>query len=253
MAKKKKDQRGELAPTYWIVPAAQGKGGEDAGWEYGLPPGIKPEEWPRHCRSGLPLRHGFTIRIPAEYRARGPELVALSYFHPGDSESYPSTGPAAARAKSILKGGKLKASEKGQAFWEALAAHAASKHPHSVIRRDILEHDHAIVWHTEEAFSGAKCRRPSEPLPDGINGKAMKLDAPVVRAKRLKMIRKAPDRVHIQLGWPLHPVQLDEDQLIEAGWSGMVMEIETDIGDVNYGDGNCQIDLQKGFLDWACT
>jgi hypothetical protein len=116
MRKKKKVERAAL-PAYWIVPARTARGGEVVGWEYGLPPGISPAEWPRHARSGLPLCHGFTIRVPAEYRTRGADRVALSYFHPGNSESYPSTGPAAARVKSILKGGKLKKGEVGHAFW----------------------------------------------------------------------------------------------------------------------------------------
>jgi hypothetical protein len=81
----------------------------------------------------------------------------------------------------------------------------------------------------------------------------MHLEKPVGTERALCFQEEQPDRVYIQLGWPLHPVQADEDQLHENGFGKMVMEIETDVGGVNYGDGNCQIDLESGLLEWACT
>jgi hypothetical protein len=59
--------------------------------------------------------------------------------------------------------------------------------------------------------------------------------------------------LHIQFGWPLHPVQNTEEELQERGFGPQVLEIEADVGGANYGDGNCQIDLARGLLDWACT
>lgn len=238
--------------TVWIDRGEEGDA-RAAGWEFGLPPGISPAQWPRSRASGLPLVHGFTVRVPPRFRAKGEERVALSYFHPGDSESYPSDEAVVARVGAVLDGGALNEEERGQAFWEALREHAAASHPATVYHQDILEHDHAIVWHTEEELRGARCPRPETPVPEGIDIQAMHLDEPVGEERVLRFLEGKPERVYIQFGWPLHPVQADEDELAENGFGAMVMEIETDVGGVNYGDGNCQIDLENGLLDWACT
>jgi hypothetical protein len=241
----------ERASTFWIVP------GDDparaAGWEHGLPPGIAEDQWPRSRASGLPLVHGFTIRVPAPHRARGADRVALSYFHPGDSESYPSEGEVTARVAAVLGGAALAQGEEGHPFWRALAAHAASRHPAVVRYRDILDHDHAIVWHTEADLAGPRCARPETPLPEGIDGAAMHLEDPVLEARPLRLAEAAPERIHIQLGRPLHPVQSTEEELYAQGFGEQVLEIETEVGGANYGDGNCQIDLANDLLDWACT
>jgi len=229
--------------TYWLVR----EGDAVAGWEHGLPPGIAPEEWPRSRASGLPLMHGFTITVPEEFRVKGSERVALSYFHPGDSESYPSR--SADRVAAIL-GGEPAGDEP---FWQALAAHAASRHPATVYLRDILEHDHSVMWHTAAVLERPRCPRPETDLPDGIDGKAMHLDNPVAEAQPLYLTQEQPSQVLIQLGTPLHPVQCSEEELAEQGFGDRVMEIETDVGGANYGDGNCQIDLEADLLDWACT
>ncbi|MEQ1649403.1 MAG: hypothetical protein ABL898_12515 [Hyphomicrobiaceae bacterium] len=50
------------------------------GWVFGLPPGITHEQWPLDPISGYPLMHGFTIRLPEDYRVHGPDIVALSFF-----------------------------------------------------------------------------------------------------------------------------------------------------------------------------
>lgn len=51
-----------------------------AGWCFGLPPGIEPDQWPLDPCDGYPLMHGFTVMIPDAYRCRGPDLVAISFF-----------------------------------------------------------------------------------------------------------------------------------------------------------------------------
>jgi hypothetical protein len=237
--------------TVWIVPADK-PGAGDAGWEHGLPPAIAPHQWPRHRESGLPLVHAFTVRVPEPFRARGAERVALSYFHPGDAESYPSSG-GGGRAAEILDGAALTPAEKNEPFWGALAAHAAAEHAAIVYYRDILEHDHAIVWHTEAELAAPRCPRPEAPLPGGVDGRAAHLDQPVAAEQPLRFSAEEPARVFIQLGGPLHPVQASEEELRDQGFGDCVLEIETDVGGANYGDGNCQIDLENDLLDWACT
>ena len=51
-----------------------------SGWVFGLPPGITPQQWPLDPHSGYPLKHGFTLLLPLEYRVHGPEIIALSFF-----------------------------------------------------------------------------------------------------------------------------------------------------------------------------
>ena len=53
---------------------------DNHGWVFGLPPGITPEQWPLDPISGYPLMHGFTVRLPEDYRVHGPDIVALSFF-----------------------------------------------------------------------------------------------------------------------------------------------------------------------------
>jgi hypothetical protein len=228
--------------TYWIVGS-----GSDAGWQHGLPPSITAAEWPRHARSGLPLVHGFTIRVPAEYRARGADRVALSYFHPGDTESYPPAAAEAARVQAIFGGAGLTDAEAAQPFFRALAEHASARKDRTQLFTDLLQHTHAIVWLTEDELAAPRCARPSS-LPEGSLGKAMALDQPVRDAEPLGFSASEPERgTLIQLGGPLHWIQSEIEE-----FGDVVMEIEDGVGNANYGTGNCQIDLAQSLLDWAC-
>ena len=112
-------------------------GGGNAGWKYGLPPSLTAETWPRHRSNGLPLVHGFTIRVPENYRVRGAERVALSYFHPGESESYPVNETLQARIQAILGGEAPSSTEAGQPLVRALAAHARAPQPHTHRQRQL--------------------------------------------------------------------------------------------------------------------
>jgi hypothetical protein len=57
------------------------RGGADChGWVFGLPPGIAPAQWPLDPNNGFPLMHGFTLRLPQDYRVHGPDIVALSFL-----------------------------------------------------------------------------------------------------------------------------------------------------------------------------
>jgi hypothetical protein len=54
--------------------------GTDHGWCYGLPPGITPNQWPLSPFDGYPMQPCFTVKIPAQYRSKGPSHVALCMF-----------------------------------------------------------------------------------------------------------------------------------------------------------------------------
>lgn len=43
-----------------------------AGWCFGLPRGITPEQWPLDPNSGYPLQHGFTLVLPPKFRVQPP-------------------------------------------------------------------------------------------------------------------------------------------------------------------------------------
>lgn len=50
------------------------------GWCFGKPPGIAAEQWPLSPVNGAPLRHAFTVKLPAQYRVQRPDWVAISVF-----------------------------------------------------------------------------------------------------------------------------------------------------------------------------
>jgi len=239
--------------TLWIVPSQDGANGE-AGWEFGLPPGMTPEQWPRHQVSGLPLVHGFTLWIPEAYRVKGAELVGLSYFHPGETENDPALDPSLkARIDEVFRGGVLSDDEVGHAFWEGLRAHGQAGHPAAIFFLDVLDNDHAVYWHTADAMRAPRCPRPDVgELPEGLDGGVMGLDDDVIASRPLTWAVSG-DVPYLQLGWPPHPVEWTPDDLRDAGFGDALLEIETEVGGANYGDGNCQIDLENDLLGWACT
>jgi hypothetical protein len=228
--------------SHWIV-----SGGGSAGWEYGLPPGLTAETWPRHRSNGLPLVHGFTVRVPERYRVRGADLVALSYLHPGESESYPVNERLKTRIQAILRGEAPSRIEADQPFFRALAAHARAQQPHTQWFTDLLQQTHAIVWHTEAELGGPRCPRPTDPLPAGLDPETMHLDEPVESAQPLMFVERAPEYLTIQFGPPLHWIQAEAE-----GFGELTLQINDGVGHANYGSGNCQIDLEHTLLDWAC-
>jgi hypothetical protein len=223
----------------WIV-----SGGGDAGWEYGLPPSLTAETWPRHRSNGLPLVHGFTIRVPDSYRVRGADRVALSYFHPGESESYPVTAQLQTRIHAILGGQAPNSSEAAQPFYRALAAHARARKPHVQWFTDLLHDTHAIIWHTEAELAGPRCPRPDDPLPAGLDPETMRLGEAVESAQPLMFIEHAPEYLTIQFGPPLYWIQSEAE-----GFGELTLQITDGVG---HASGNCQIDLEHALLDWAC-
>ena len=234
---------------YWYIKTEIGS---KSGWEGGLPPSITKEQWPRHGCSGLPLMHGFTVKVPEEYRTKGKDRIALSYFHPGDSKSFRCERDMIERVGAVFEGGELGEGKKGHPFWEALKTHGRSKHPAVVNYMDILDHDHVIIWHTQQDLNAPRCERPETQLPKGIDGRAMHLDEPVLEEIPLFLTDREPQSRLIQLGWPLHPLQDSLEDLKDMGFGDLSLEIETTVGGANYGEGNCQVDLAGTLLDWAC-
>lgn len=220
--------------------------GEALGWEYGTPPGLTAAEWPRHEKTGLPLAHGFTVRVPPAYRVKGQEFVALSFFHPADTESYYGDN---ARVEAVMAGAPLEDDELEHPFFLALVRHREARESPAADRiivtfEDMLEHTHALVWHTEASAAAPHCERPGEQPPDGVD-----LEAFAEADEPASPLFATTGRRSVQFGRPLHPMQ-SHGALNEMGL--FVLELSTGAGGVNFGDGTGQIDLESGVLDWAC-
>lgn len=124
------------------------------GWAFGLPPGISPVEWPLDPNTGWPLMHGFTLRLPPEYRCHGNDIVAISFFaaSPDMNEELvhnPAIG-AAMTAATPPDDPALRP------FW------AAEQDRHLRLHRmtDILDASYALILLTEAEFNGPLCRPP---------------------------------------------------------------------------------------------
>ncbi len=227
---------------------AEGEG-EAIGWAYGTPPGLSPAEWPRHEKTGMPLAHGFTVRVPEAYRVKGPEFVALSFFHPADSEACYGDNE---RVEAVMGGAPLEDDEESDPYFLALVQHLEARENPATDRTDriihlctdMLGHTHALVWHTEASLAAPHCERPGEEPPDGIDPEAF-----VEANEPASPLFATSGRSDIQFGRPLHPMQ-SHGALNQMGL--FVLELSTGAGGVNFGDGTGQIDLESGVLDWAC-
>ena len=129
-------------------------GDDDArgdGWAFGLPPGIGTAAWPLDRNNGYPLQHGFTIRLPEDYRVHGPEIVALSFFATAfdHNDGGPMIAPAVHR---MLKQDNPARPEDPELlpFWRA----RQSEHSRLFRMRDILDLDYAVILLDEQEFSG---------------------------------------------------------------------------------------------------
>ena len=121
------------------------------GWVFGLPPGISTQQWPLDPNNGYPLNHGFTIRLPEDYRVHGPEIVGLSFFAVAfdHNDGMPLTAPAV-RAFFDQTGSERPDDPFLVPFWEA----RQSEHPRLFRMRDVLDLEYAVILLTEQEFSG---------------------------------------------------------------------------------------------------
>lgn len=130
---------------------------DNHGWVFGLPPGIKPEQWPLDPISGHPLMHGFTIKLPEDYRVHGPGIVALSFFATATDQN---DGGASKREDlyAAVTGSDAAPPDNRHLlpFWKK----AKARHPHLHRMSDILDYEYAVILLTEAEFNGPLCQPP---------------------------------------------------------------------------------------------
>jgi hypothetical protein len=130
---------------------------DNHGWVFGLPPGITPEQWPLDPISGYPLMHGFTVKLPEEYRVHGPEIVALSFFATATDQN-----DGGARKREDLHAAVTDANAPPPdnrhllTFWKQ----AKASHPRLHRMSDILDYEYAVILLTETEFNGPLSQPP---------------------------------------------------------------------------------------------
>ncbi|QBF32399.1 hypothetical protein [Thalassococcus sp. S3] len=131
----------------------------DQGWCFGLPRGLEEGQWPLDPVFGYPLQHGFTLRLPEDYRVHGPDLPWLSFFSTAmdhlENSDWSRFDPAIVADANSSRPDDPAA----QPFWDAMQ----NRHPHLHYMTDILDYYYAVVFSTDAAISG-----PTTPPPDPI-------------------------------------------------------------------------------------
>ncbi len=131
-----------------ILPHPPSHGTSDNhGWCYGLPPGITPEQWPLDPNSGYPLKHGFTLLLPEDYRIHGPDIVGLSFF----AADYIDDGfTESDRLRNVIlhPGEQAPQDRELTRFWRS----ARSNHPRLSRMTGLLDEAYAVILLTQKEF-----------------------------------------------------------------------------------------------------
>jgi len=131
------------------------RGPQCHGWCFGLPPGIAPEQWPLDPLTGYPLVHGFTLRLPSDYRCHGPDITGLSLFAPCNEHSDGGTTPDEA-IQAAMTGAAAPDDKRYRPFWTA----AQSSHPRLHRLIDLLDDSFAVILLTDDELNGPLCQPP---------------------------------------------------------------------------------------------
>jgi hypothetical protein len=132
-----------------------GPGEKSHGWCFGLPPGISPGQWPLDPLTGYPLVHGFTLRLPADYRCHGPDIAGFSFFACCSEHSDGGTTPDE-KIQAVMTGSAAPADQRYLPFWTSVQ----KSHPRLARMTDILDDNYAVILLTEGELNGPLCRPP---------------------------------------------------------------------------------------------
>ena len=133
----------------------------DHGWCYGLPSGIRTEQWPLSPHDGFPMQHCFTLRVPAQYRAKGDAYVALAMFA---DQQFDEPVEIDAVAQYLAAETIARPSDPNLLPY---FAYRQNRHPMEFRMKDIIDHNFVAIWLTETEFAGPLCRPPERSAGSG--------------------------------------------------------------------------------------
>ncbi|MGW6578071.1 hypothetical protein ACWF76_01495 [Streptomyces globisporus] len=252
-------------------------GARVAGWCGGRAPGIGTASWPRSPVTGLPMIHVITLELPEDYRRKGQDLVAVSFFHADDHVADDIEG-----VDELLAGTAPTPEQAADPFLAAVAATAAARHPQQQDLEDMIGGAHALIRLTAEEFAAPRIDPPADIRPDGLgdtysrgqnawddsapettvwigertgdpntgiapaeDGEGGYVEAWSSDDKDLEAFWSSIEGIS-HLGGTVMPCQA-----LPEGLTPYVFELEDGVGGVNFGGGNAQIDLESGVFDWA--
>jgi hypothetical protein len=134
------------------------------GWCFGLPPGISPGQWPLDPQTGYPLVHGFTLRLPDDYRCHGADIAGFSFFAFCSEHSDGGTDPDEA-ILSAMTGNEPPEDARYRPFWDA----AQNEHPRLYRMKDILDESYALILLTETELHGKLCAVPDTSAAESLS------------------------------------------------------------------------------------
>ncbi|MGA4608505.1 hypothetical protein [Pseudoalteromonas maricaloris] len=125
------------------------------GWVFGLPPGIKANQWPLDPHTGYPLKHSFTLKLPEGYRT-DENAFAVSFFaiavdHNDGGPEYIDGLEEALFAEQSPDEPLFKP------FWQAMQ----TVHPSCKFAVDTLDCYYATLLLSEAEFYGELCSPPT--------------------------------------------------------------------------------------------
>lgn len=246
-----------------------------AGWCGGQPSGIATAAWPRSHYTGMPMVHIITLELPPEYRRKGEDLVAISFFQADDHTAHDVAG-----ADEVLAGAELTEDQAADPYFAELAAAHAARHPRQRDIEDYIGGTFALIWLTEAEFRAPRTALPTEIRPDGYNGNDdygnnpwddTAVETTVWLGERHgdpnTGIAPSEDGDYVDFSLSEEPRMVElwkaisgrthlggtttYVQALPAGLTPYVFELEDGVGGVNFGGGNAQIDLESDVFDWA--
>ncbi|MCS6989587.1 MAG: hypothetical protein NZM06_08735 [Chloroherpetonaceae bacterium] len=272
--------------AYDIIISETGKDG----WCGGMPPGIKPAQWCRSRKSGLPMKHLFTVRVPEEYRARGKTFVAISVFQDLTDKRIEGVEESFRRKQVNAKRLKIP-------FWKNLSDYLAERHAQEVFAKHNHDDGWAWIWLTEKEFAALMCEPPPldaldahlgietrndlffEPRTQKLKLSLRKGDInagkalngfpkweraintlneaeieKIIATEYIPMFSELGRRMKLERFWSYaHFGGTASPATVEPPFSPAYLEFDESLGNPNLGgDGACQIDLLNEKLAWAC-
>ena len=259
-------------------------GDQGQGWCFGAPAGIAPSQWPRSRVNGLPMAHVFTLRVPAEYRTKSEELIAISLFQADDHAADTVDGVAETIEMQELPEEANESDEAGP-FWASLLEYATGRHPQERYLEDLIDGGWAVLWLTEAEFRGPAGMPPAEavgvfPEYDSSDGTSAYIAPTAPQYVELVVrtgdpnVGKEPKEFPDEAAGEYVPMYSGKGQALgldklffgkthfggtsspcqgEPDTSPFYLEFDEQFGGANLGgDGVAFIDLLNDRLDWAC-